>query len=82
VSDPLAARIHARAHLTGSFRLRSGGQIIDSCRRLRELGAIVDTAMCVIDREAGGADNLARESVVLHARLTGSDRQAAAASRG
>lgn len=31
----------------------SGGQIIISAKELRELGAIIEKAICVIDREAG-----------------------------
>ena len=36
----------------------SGGQIVTSCGDLRERGAIVEHALCVIDREAGGPDAL------------------------
>lgn len=44
----------------------SGGQIIASVRDLRERGAVVDHALCVIDREAGGPEGLANEGVALH----------------
>jgi orotate phosphoribosyltransferase len=37
----------------------SGGQVLDSCRELREQGADIAVVLCVIDREAGGADSLA-----------------------
>jgi orotate phosphoribosyltransferase len=53
----------------------SGGQIIDSCQRLRALGATVGTAICVIDREAGGVENLVTESVELRSLLTMSELQ-------
>jgi orotate phosphoribosyltransferase len=36
----------------------SGGQVVASCADLRERGALVDTALCVIDREAGGPEAL------------------------
>ena len=36
----------------------SGGQIIISANELRERGAIVEKAICVIDREAGGPEKL------------------------
>ncbi|MCJ7670914.1 MAG: orotate phosphoribosyltransferase [Acidimicrobiia bacterium] len=36
----------------------SGGQIVTSCGDLRERGAVVEHALCVIDREAGGPDAL------------------------
>jgi len=36
-----------------------------SCGDLRDRGAIVETALCVIDREAGGPDALAKIGVEL-----------------
>lgn len=51
----------------------SGGQVALSTRDLRELGAVVDSAVCVIDREAGGADALAAEGVALAALFTMDD---------
>jgi len=54
----------------------SARQIVESCQRLRELGALVSIATCVIDREAGGAENLARESIELRSLLTMSELQA------
>ena len=45
----------------------SGGQVVTSCADLRGLGAVVDTAVCVIDREAGGADALAADGIELRA---------------
>ncbi|MGQ9819846.1 MAG: orotate phosphoribosyltransferase [Candidatus Kapaibacteriales bacterium] len=36
----------------------SGGQIIESIKQLYQLGAIVSKAICVIDREEGGKENL------------------------
>lgn len=44
----------------------SGGQILESCNMLRAEGAIISDVVCVIDREAGGAENLQREGLVLH----------------
>lgn len=43
----------------------SGGQVVTSCGDLRERGAVVETALCVIDREAGGAEALAAIDVEL-----------------
>jgi orotate phosphoribosyltransferase len=43
----------------------SGGQIALSTRDLRGLGATVDHALCVIDRESGGPEALAAEDVKL-----------------
>jgi orotate phosphoribosyltransferase len=36
----------------------SGGQIIESVCSLRKQGATIETAVCVIDRQAGGPVNL------------------------
>ena len=43
----------------------SGGQVVASCADLRERGAIVQHALCVIDREAGGPDALGEIDVEL-----------------
>jgi orotate phosphoribosyltransferase len=45
----------------------SGGQVVISCGDLRERGAVVEHALCVIDRESGGTDALAEHGVTLHA---------------
>ncbi len=45
----------------------SGGQIIESTGALRAIGATVRTALCVIDRDAGGVAALADVSVELRA---------------
>jgi orotate phosphoribosyltransferase len=56
----------------------SGGQVVASCRDLRERGAIVDHAVCVIDRESGGPKNLADIDVELRALFTMSELERAA----
>ena len=43
----------------------SGGQVIASCADLRERGALIDTVLCVIDREAGGPEKLAEHDLEL-----------------
>jgi orotate phosphoribosyltransferase len=43
----------------------SGGQIITSANELRNAGAIVNKAVCVIDRESGGTENLLAEGIHL-----------------
>ena len=55
----------------------SGGQVVDSCRELRERGADIAVALSVIDREAGGAENLAREGPELRSLFTMSGLQQA-----
>lgn len=48
----------------------SGGQVVTSCGDLRERGGIVEHALCVIDREAGGVAALAEIGVALHPLFT------------
>ncbi len=43
----------------------SGGQILESVAALRERGASISDVLCVIDREAGGADALAKAGLTL-----------------
>ena len=43
----------------------SGGALIDAISAVRDAGLVVRTAVCVIDREEGGADALARLAVRL-----------------
>jgi orotate phosphoribosyltransferase len=56
----------------------SGGQILASTADLRALGAQVDTVVCVIDRESGGAANLAAAGLDLRPVFTMSQLVAAA----
>ena len=48
----------------------SAGQIAISAGQLRELGASIDHALCVIDRQEGGAAALAGGQIRLHALIT------------
>ena len=48
----------------------SGGQVIESCRELRDRGADIAAVLCVIDREAGGRENLAGGGLDLRALFT------------
>jgi orotate phosphoribosyltransferase len=43
----------------------SGGALLESVEALRGSGLVVHTAVCVVDREEGGADALARQAVRL-----------------
>jgi orotate phosphoribosyltransferase len=49
--------------------LTSGGQIAISAGQLRELGASIGHALCVIDRQERGAAALAGDVIRLHALL-------------
>ena len=51
----------------------SGGQLIASVRELRDRGAIVVSAVCVIDRQVGGREALRDEGVELRALFTAAD---------
>jgi orotate phosphoribosyltransferase len=56
----------------------TGGQVLESCAELRERGAVVDTVLCVIDREAGGTEAFAAAGLALRPLLTMSQLTAAA----
>jgi len=51
----------------------SGGAAIAAVEALREAGLRVANAVCVVDREEGGADALARQAVRLRALFTASE---------
>lgn len=58
----------------------TGGQVLLSCAELRERGAIVDTVLCVIDREAGGPEAFAAVGLALRSLFTMSQLNGAAAT--
>ncbi|MHB1809800.1 MAG: orotate phosphoribosyltransferase [Solirubrobacteraceae bacterium] len=58
--------------------ITSGGQVIASCRELRNLGAEIAIVLCVIDREAGGVEALATEDLPLRSLFTMSQLKATA----
>ena len=51
----------------------SGGAAVSAVQALREAGLTCSTAICVVDREEGGADELARHAVRLRSLFTASD---------
>ncbi len=51
----------------------SGGAALEAVAALREGGLVVHTAVCVVDREEGGADELARHAVRLRALFRAGD---------
>ncbi len=57
----------------------SGGAILDAAAELRVRDAQVGPVLCVIDREAGGAEKLAVEGLTLHALFTMTELKAARA---
>jgi orotate phosphoribosyltransferase len=55
----------------------SGGAAVGAVDALREAGLECRLAVCVVDREEGGADALARKAVRLHALFRAEDIQTA-----
>lgn len=53
--------------------ITTGGQVRASAAALRSLGAVVDQVVCVIDREAGGAQKLAEDDLKLSALFGASE---------
>lgn len=73
--------IEGRKLLVVEDVVTSGGQILQSAFDLRQRGAIVERAVCVIDRQAGGAARLADEGIELAALFTMGELERAAAER-
>ena len=72
------AEVAGRRVLVVEDVVTSGGQVVISTGELRKLGAHVDHALCVIDRQEGGARALAEAGITLRALLTRADLDAAA----
>jgi len=51
----------------------SGGAAVSAVQALRDAGLACSTAVCVVDREEGGVDELARHAVRLRRLFTASD---------
>lgn len=47
-----------------------GGAVVDGVRNLREDGALVEVALCVVDREQGGREALAEVEIELRPLFT------------
>ena len=71
------AEVAGRRVLVVEDVVTSGGQVVIYTGELRKLGAHVDHALCVIDRQEGGAQALAVEGIQLRALLTRADLDAA-----
>ncbi len=57
--------------------ITTGGQVVLSAQDLRSEGGLVAHALCVIDRQGGGADVAAAEGISLRALFTMSELEAA-----
>lgn len=53
--------------------LTSGGAAVEAVKALRAAGLRCNSAVCVVDREEGGVDSLARHAVRLHALFRASE---------
>ncbi|GLY97117.1 phosphoribosyltransferase family protein [Actinoplanes sp. NBRC 103695] len=71
------AEVAGRRVLVVEDVVTSGGQVVISTGELRKLGAHVDHALCVIDRQEGGAEALADHGIKLRALLNRADLDAA-----
>jgi orotate phosphoribosyltransferase len=58
--------------------ITSGGAVLDALAGLRDRGATAERVVCVIDRELGGTEKLAKQGLALDALFTMSDLKAAA----
>lgn len=60
----------------------SGGQVLSSSRDLRARGAVISTALCVIDRESGGSEALQTEGIALQSLFRMNDLMEAGQAKG
>lgn len=70
------AEVAGRRVLVVEDVVTSGGQVVISTNELRKLGAHVGHALCVIDRQEGGAQALAADGIMLRALFSRSDLDA------
>jgi orotate phosphoribosyltransferase len=61
--------------------ITTGGQVVISTRQLRELGALVDHVVCVIDRSPDHGSALAAEGLAMTSLLTRAQLDAAESAR-
>ena len=59
--------------------ISTGGQVVESCRALRQLGAEIVSVLSVVDRELGGGATIAAEELELRSAFTLGQLRAAAA---
>jgi orotate phosphoribosyltransferase len=62
--------VHNQTLLIIEDVVTSGGQIISSVNDLRKEGAIIEKAICVIDREQGGSEKLKENGIELISLFT------------
>lgn len=74
------ARFRGRCVVIVEDVITTGGQVLESVTELRKRGARVSEVVCVIDREAGGAEKLSAEGLNLRALFTMTELRASAPS--
>jgi len=67
------AEVAGRRVLVVEDVVTKGGQIVLSTKELRALGAEISQALCVIDRQLGGAETLAGDNIELISLVTAAD---------
>ncbi len=72
-------QVNGRKLLIVEDVVTSGGAILDAAKALVAEGAILDQVVCVIDRESGGAANLAKVNLTLKPLFTMSELKKAGA---
>ena len=72
--------IHSKRLVVIEDVITTAGQVIESVRELRARRAQIEMVLCVIDREAGGADRLAEQGLQLRSLFTMGELSAAGAS--
>jgi orotate phosphoribosyltransferase len=56
--------------------ITTGGQVVLSCEELRKEGALLENVLCVINRQQGGEENLAKANLKMTALFTSADLKA------
>jgi orotate phosphoribosyltransferase len=74
--------VAGRALLIIEDVVTTAGQMVLSAQDLRAEGAVVEHALCVIDREGGGADVAAAEGIALRSLFTMSELEGYRAAGG
>ena len=71
---PVTTTQHTSKHVVAvDDVVTTASSTLKAIERLREAGFVVNHAVCVVDREAGGRQSLEAHGVTLHALFTLSD---------
>jgi orotate phosphoribosyltransferase len=67
------AEINGKTVLIIEDIITTGGQVVSSVKSLRELGAIIDSVLCVVDRKDGSKGNLEEADLKIISLFTSDD---------